>query len=93
MTLLNSCGRLRLLSNLVNFHPLPIGRLCPEWVRLLVRGGSSHGNEGKEWKHFGGSLKGNDGARDAGNLKYPTTGDLRIVRVVGKVTVRATCLE
>ena len=51
------------------------------------------GKEGKEWKHFGGSLKGNDGARDAGNLKYPTTGDLRIVRVVGKVTVRATCLE
>ena len=73
----------RLFSNLLNLHPLSIGRLQPGWVQLLVRGGRSHGYQGeKKCKHFGGRRsKGNDGARDSRNLKYPTLADpvLRIV--------------
>ena len=58
--------------NLLNLHPLPVGGLIgPEGVQLLVGGGRGHGNDqGEEGKHFGASSKGNDGARDALNLKY-----------------------
>ena len=65
-------GSRRLLCNLLDFDPLSIGRFCPGRVQLLVWGGRSHSYQGEEeCKHDGASSKGNDGARDARNLKYP----------------------
>ena len=88
-------GSRRLLCNLLDFDPLSIGRFCPGRVQLLVWGGRSHGYQGEEeCKHDGASSMGNDGARDARNLKYPKFDpELRIVvvvRGVGKVTVTPT---
>ena len=76
-------GWRRLLCNLFHFHPVPIGRLGPGRVQLLVWGGRSHSYQGKEeCKHDGASSMGNDGARDARNLKYPKFDpELRIVVV------------
>ena len=85
LALLNSCGRLRLLrlSKLVDFHPLPISRLCPEWVQLLVWGSSSHGNEGEEWKkHLVATYRGMMVRATLATLNTHQAGELRIVQVV-----------